>query len=196
MIMKNKFYSNFIAIVAPIVRFFYPYRLTGDAALPEGAAVVCANHSSFIDPFLVAIVFGHKNYMRFMGKVELFNTPFIGWLCRKLGGIPVDRDGSDIEAFRASVEVLKTGNKLMLFPEGTRVSTDDAVAAKTGAVRLAARHDAKIIPVYISREKHLFRKFDVCIGEAYTLGKIKRSEYAAAAEELMDKIAAMNPEKK
>ena len=192
----NKFYSNMVALVTPIVKLLYPFRVSGAAKLPEGAAVVCANHSSYLDPFLVAIIFGPKNYMRFMGKIELFRTPVIGWFCRKLGGIPVDRDGSDIEALRASIDVLKNGNKLMLFPEGTRVSSDDAVAAKTGAVRLAARHDAPIVPIFISREKKLFRPFDVCIGESYTLGKIKRSEYGAAAEDLMARIAQMNPEKK
>lgn len=192
----NKFYSNMVALVTPIVKLLYPFRVSGAAKLPEGAAVVCANHSSYLDPFLVAIIFGPKNYMRFMGKVELFRAPVIGWFCRKLGGIPVDRDGSDIEALRASIDVLKSGNKLMLFPEGTRVSSDDAVAAKTGAVRLAARHDAPIVPIFISREKKLFRPFDVCIGESYNLGKIKRSEYGAAADELMSRIADMNPEKK
>ena len=84
----------------------------------------------------------------------------------------------------------------MLFPEGTRVSTDDAVAAKTGAVRLAARHNVPIVPIFISRDKHIFHRFDVCVGESYTLEKIKRSEYPQAAEQLMEKIAAMNPEKK
>ncbi|MGI6029411.1 MAG: lysophospholipid acyltransferase family protein [Candidatus Heteroscillospira sp.] len=192
----NKFYRFIVALLSPLVKLVYPYRLTVHGELPRGAAVVCANHSSYIDPVLVAVIFGKNNYLRFMGKVELFRIPLLGAFLRKLGAFPVDREGGDIEALRTSIDVLKSGSKLMLFPEGTRVSDDDAVAAKTGAVRLASRHKVPIVPVFISRDKRIFRKFDVCVGESYNLDKLPRSEYPAAAEELMDKIAAMNPEKK
>lgn len=191
----NRLYRFIVILLSPLVRLVYPYRLTQRGQLPEGPAVICANHSSYIDPVLVAVIFGPRNYLRFMGKIELFRIPVLGWFLRCLGAFPVDRSGSDIEALRTSIEVLKSGNKLMLFPEGTRVSADDAVAAKTGAVRLAARHNVPIVPIFISRDKRIFHKFDVCVGESYTLDKIKRSEYPAAAEQLMDRIAAMNPEK-
>ncbi len=191
----NKYYSFLVTVLSPLVRLVYPYRLTGSAKLPEGAAVICANHSSYIDPVLIAVIFGARNYITFMGKIELFRVPVLGWLLRKLGVISVDRDASDIDALRKSVNVLKGGGRLMLFPEGTRVSEDDAVAAKTGAVRLASRHGAPIVPIFISRDKRAFHRFDVCIGEPIELGKLPHSEYAAAAERLMDGIAAMNPER-
>ena len=191
----NRFYCFIVNLLSPLVRLVYPYRLHIEGELPEGGAVICANHSSYIDPVLIAVIFGPRNYLRFMGKIELFHIPFLGWFLRKLGAFPVDRSGGDIEALRTSIDVLKSGHKLMLFPEGTRVSSDDAVAAKTGAVRLAARHNVPIVPIFISRDKRPFHRFDICVGESYVLGKIPRNEYPAAAEQLMERIAAMNPER-
>ncbi|HIW16439.1 MAG TPA: 1-acyl-sn-glycerol-3-phosphate acyltransferase [Firmicutes bacterium] len=191
----NRLYSFLVILLTPFVRLVYPYRLKGRAALPDGGAIICANHSSNMDPVILAIIFGPRNYMTFMAKIELFRIPVLGWLIKKLGAIPVDRGSSDIEALRRSINVLKEGHKLMLFPEGTRVSEDDAVAAKTGAVRLASRHNVPIVPVFISRDKRPFRRYDVCIGEPIVLGKLKHADYPAASEHLMERIAAMNPEK-
>lgn len=192
----RKFYEKLVALLTPIVRFLYPYRLTVRGELPEGAALVCANHSSDIDPVLVAIIFGKRHFLRFMAKAELFKVPVIGWIVKKVGAFPADRDGQDVNALRTSIQILKSGEKLMLFPEGTRVSEDDAVAAKAGAVRLASKHNVPIVPVFISRDKHLFRKFDICIGEPYFVGRIPRGDFPKAAEELMEKIAELNPEAK
>lgn len=192
----NNFYRWVVIILSPLVKLVYPYRLTIKGELPQGAAIICANHTSYIDPVLIAIVFGKGHYMRFMAKIELFKIPFLGWFLKKLGVFSVDREGKDIDALRTSIDVLKSGNKLMLFPEGTRVSEGDAVAAKTGAVRLASRHDVPIIPIFISSEKRMFRKSTICVGESYSLGKIPRSEYAQAAEDLMAKITEMRPEGK
>jgi len=193
--MRKWLYSLVVAVLTPFIKIFYPYRLTGVKELPRGGAVVCANHSSNLDPIIVAVLFGPGAFLRFMAKKELFHIPGLSWLLRNAGVISVDRTGSDIEAFRQSVEVLRTGQKLMLFPEGTRVSADEAVAAKTGAVRMAARYRVPIVPIYISRTKRPFRKYDVCVGEGYSLEGLKRGEYAQAADELMDRIAAMDPER-
>jgi 1-acyl-sn-glycerol-3-phosphate acyltransferase len=193
--MRKWLYSLVVAILTIFIKIFYPYRLTGSNKLPQGGAVVCANHSSNLDPVIVAVLFGPKAFLRFMAKAELFHIPGLSWLLRNAGVVSVDRGSSDIEAFRRSVDVLKSGQKLMLFPEGTRVSADEAVAAKTGAVRLAARHKVPIVPIYISRTKRPFRKYDVCVGEGYSLESLKRGEYGAAADDLMERIAAMDPER-
>ncbi len=189
----TKTYAMLVAFLTPFINIFYPFRLSGNLKLPEGAAIIAANHSSNIDPILVAMVIGKNNYVRFMAKSQLFRIPIAGKILMKIGAISADRDGKDVNALRLSMQTLKEGYRLMLFPEGTRVS-DENGEAKTGAVRLASRNNAPIIPIFISREKKLFRKYDVCIGEPYSVGKISRDEYETAADELMRKIAELNPE--
>lgn len=192
----NKFYATVVAILTPLVKLIYPYRLTQYGSLPEGATIICANHSSFVDGILIAVIFGGKNYIRFMAKKSIFETPFIGWIARNVGAIAADRDGKDVNALRESIKVLKENGRLMLFPEGTRVDDGDAAAAKAGAVKLASKYGVPVLPIFISRNKKLFRKYDICIGEAYVIEKLPRDQLSAAADEMMVKISQMNPEAK
>ncbi|MFR3290366.1 MAG: lysophospholipid acyltransferase family protein [Lachnospiraceae bacterium] len=69
--------------------------------MPEGPAVVCANHSNYIDPLLVAAAFGKENYMHFMAKLELQRVPVVGAVLKKCGICFVDRGKSDIDAVRS-----------------------------------------------------------------------------------------------
>ncbi len=192
----TRVYAMLVAFLTPLIHIFYPYRLSGKVELPEGAAVICANHSSNIDPVIVAMVLGKNNYTRFMAKAPLFKIPIAGAILRKIEAIAADRDGKDVNALRLSMQALKEGHRLMLFPEGTRAGSDGDKEAKTGAVRMASKFNAPIIPIFISREKKIFRKYDVCVGQPYSVGKIPRDGYEQAAEELMEKIASLNPEVK
>ena len=79
----------------------------------------------------------------------------------------------------------------MLFPEGTRVRGEDTVAAKSGAVHMAARAGVPIVPVYIPRDKKLFRTSRVVIGEPYYIKVENRSEIDNLAQDLMDRIWAL-----
>src|SRR6476646_10569509 len=83
-----------------------------------GAAIVVSNHLSMIDPFVVS--FGAHRLLNFMGKEELFRIPFVGFLGRKLGAFPVDRSRRDAASMRIAFTILKKGEVLGMFPEGTR----------------------------------------------------------------------------
>ena len=161
---------------------------------PEGGVMVCANHSSMLDPLLIAVAFGRNEHLRFMAKKELFTVPVVGKLITGAEAFPVDRGNNDLSAIRTALRFLKSGCKVMLFPEGTRVSADDAVAAKNGAISLASRTGVPVVPVYLGREKRLFRKTELVIGEPYLLGRIPREEYEMRAGELMDKIYELGTE--
>jgi 1-acyl-sn-glycerol-3-phosphate acyltransferase len=54
-----------------------------------------------------------------MGKAELFENPALNWFFRKTGGFPVHRGESDITAVKTAIQVLKSGDNLLIFPEGT-----------------------------------------------------------------------------
>ena len=165
-------------------------------SIPEGSALVCANHSKWLDPFLVVVAFGKQHHIHVMAKVELFRVPVLGFLLRKVESFPVDRGHNDVAAIRTSIKHLKNGEKLLIFPEGTRVSTDDAAIAKSGAVRLAARTGAPLVPMHIPRKKPIFRRLRLVIGEPYWIDRNLLAEGdTAAATEMMEKIRELQYQK-
>ena len=131
---------------------------------------------------------GRNNYLRIMAKVELRKVPVVGWVLAKAGVIFVKRGERDIDSVKSCLRALKSGEKLALFPEGTRVRSDDAVAAKSGAVHIAARAGVPIVPVFIPRDKKLFRVSRVVIGEPYTIRLENREDADQLSQDLMERI--------
>ena len=192
----NKMYSFAYHILWPIVHVLWPYRFTGREIIPEGGAVICANHSSFIDPILVGLAFGKKHFLHFMAKAELFKVPVLGWIMRKAGAFGVNRGSNDISAVRTAMKYLKAGEKVLIFPEGTRVSEDDAVEARTGAIRLASKLRVPIVPVHVPRVKKLFSRVHIHIGEPYYVENADHSSFERLSGELMRRISSLRGEDK
>jgi len=177
------------------ISIFYRYKVFGAENIPENAAVICANHSSNLDPFLVAYAFGVKHHMHILAKAELFKIPLISQILRKIGMIRVDRDSLDVTSVKTALSYLKNGEKILIFPEGTRVSDQDSVSAKTGAVKIAQRAAVPIIPVYLPRKKTLFGQVPVVIGEPYFIEKSsdkrQTDDYVQLSEAMMDSIMVL-----
>lgn len=179
-----------------VFSIFHPVRVVGKENIPQGAAVVAANHSAYADPLMLISAFGYHHPLRIMAKEELFHIPVLGWLLIKLGMFGVNRGQSDITAVKRAIKVLKEDCKLMLFPEGTRVTGEDASGdAKTGAIVFAARTNAPLVPVFIPRKKRWFRSTRLVIGEPYHPDVPERraspEDYQRAADELLRRIYAL-----
>lgn len=177
----------------PLTRILYPIRVHHRERLPEGAAVLCAPHSSMIDPIMLMMALGIRKYPRFMAKKELFEKPVLGSLLRGVGAFPVNRGSADMQAIRTALGILKGGGILGIFPEGTRVHTEEIGSARSGAVMLASRTGAPLVPVWLSREKKLFHRVDVVFGEPYALPRLTGGSeaYQPYAAELMERIGAL-----
>ena len=188
---ERRWFNVVYSAVVPILRLIYPMRVSGRENIPAGPAVVCANHSHLLDPVIAASAFGRRNFMHFIAKLELRSAPFLGWLLGKIGVCFVNRGQSDINAMRSMMRYLKAGEKIFIFPEGTRSGEDNAVDAKTGAARLACRLGVPIVPVYIPRNKRVFHRFGVLIGEPYTVEGRTHEEYAELADGIMERIYAL-----
>lgn len=187
---------HFLYIVLwPILNFFHPIRAIGRENIPEGPAVICPNHTTIGDPFYVVFAFGRRYPMRAMAKIQIMRVPFIGWILGKAGVFGVDRGHADMKAVKTALRLLKDGNKLLMFPEGTRVHEGEDVAAKTGAAMFATRTNVPLMPVYIQRKKKLFSRNIVVIGEPYTPKyegrKPTADELDAITNDLMDRIHAL-----
>lgn len=189
------FYKLWCILIYPFFRIAYKINTRGRENIPEGAALVCANHSAYSDPVILAFAFGMNNFMRFMAKIELMRVPVLGYLLKIAGIFGVDRGKSDVSAVKTAMKTLKSGDKVAIFPEGTRIGESEDSSAKTGAILLAARTGVPIVPVYIPRRKKLFSSINVVIGEPYMVEKARGSseDYAVYADELMRKIEALKP---
>ena len=121
------------------------------ATLPSGPIIVISNHTSYADGVLLAHVCRrHGRSLRLLATAGVFRAPFIGRLARRLGFIAVHRGTtSAASSLDEAAAALAAGEAVGLFPEGrlTRNPQQWPERAKTGAVRLALRSDAPIVPV-------------------------------------------------
>lgn len=185
---QKRWYMFAFVVLWPIALIFFPHRYYGRENIPEGPAIICPPHSSLLDPLFVSLAMGHRFFVHHMAKAELLRVPLVRWIMRKAGTIFVRRGESDIEAFKKCIKALKEGEKLMIFPEGTRVRGDDHVDPKPGAVRLAANQQVPIVPVYLPRDKKVFHHMDVVFGEPYMIPKSRDADYEALSRDLMERI--------
>ncbi|MBQ3011244.1 MAG: 1-acyl-sn-glycerol-3-phosphate acyltransferase [Oscillospiraceae bacterium] len=184
------YYALWAKRLTPIVKILYPFTVYGEENILEKPCLICANHSNYIDPILVALAFGGHRPIHFMAKIELFKHKRFGAFLGKLGAFGVDRDGADISAIRTVMKYIRAGETVGIFPEGTRVSTDGAVEAKTGAARMAAKLRVPIVPVFVSRRKWVFRKVKIVIGKPIEI-PADTEDFQRVTNELMEQIAQM-----
>ena len=125
---------------------------------PEaGPVVLAANHVTTFDVF--PMQFALPRLIFFMGKAELFKNPIMDILLRNLSGFPVHRGEKDQWAMRHAAKVLKHGQVLGMFPEGTRSKGKGLTVAKTGAARLAIEANCPILPIAVVGSDQFFRRF-------------------------------------
>lgn len=179
-----------------IVRLIYGslYRLeaSGVENIPAaGPVILCSNHKSLQDPFTLGAWVPRK--VHYMAKAELFRIPVVAPVIRAWGAFPVKRGGVSKEAIRTAIELLQKGNVMGIFPEGTR--NESLGAAKRGAVSIALRSGAAVVPVAIIGDYRLFRKIRVVYGAPIDMKEFTESGAAdageLATERIMSKIAEM-----
>jgi 1-acyl-sn-glycerol-3-phosphate acyltransferase len=123
-------------------------RVYGQDRIPaSGPVVIASNHIAGVDP--VTLGMSCSRSIRYMAKIELWSYPGLGKLVEHTGAFSVVRGAGDRSAIENGRRVLRSGQALGIFVEGTRQSTDEIGAAKTGAAMLAVLEDAPILPVCI-----------------------------------------------
>ncbi|MFE2108449.1 lysophospholipid acyltransferase family protein [Kitasatospora sp. NPDC059463] len=147
------FWYRFAAVlVKPVTTALVKPDWRGWEHLPEeGGFIAAVNHNSIIDP----VVYAHWQYNsgrppRILGKSSLFSVPFIGFMLRKTGQIPVFRESTDAaQAFRAAIDAVNRGQCVQFYPEGTLTRDPDLwpMTGKSGVARVALMTGAPVIPV-------------------------------------------------
>lgn len=173
--MKNWVFGVCWILLSPVFRLIYRRKATGLENVPkEGGYILCANHCSAIDPVYIASSLPLNTKMYFIAKKELFSVKPFAWLIRKLGGFPVDRGNADLAAVRMSLQYLKDGNALCIFPQGTRSRDNSPMPMQTGAAMIALRAGVSVIPCYIDGPYRLFRRVAIRYGKPVELSDFGR----------------------
>lgn len=170
--------------------FFYNVELINKSNFPKsGRVIVCANHVGSMDMFFMC--YRLNRLVHFMAKEELFKIPILGSVIKWLGAFPVNRKKADVASFKASMDILNKGDALGIFPQGTRIKSTIKrnMKAKPGAVLLAIKTGAPILPVGIEGNYKLFGKVKVVFGEPYHIKAKKDKKYSKEElEEMSNKI--------
>ena len=121
---------------------------SGEANVPvSGGVLFCPNHTSDCDPPAVFVTTPRRAW--FVGKSELFEIPVLGWLFAHFQGFPIKRDSADRAALRRIEALLKSGQPVVLFPEGRLSENGLLQRVQPGAALLALRTGVPIVPVGI-----------------------------------------------
>ncbi len=178
-------------LILCVTHILWRVRVYGAENVPlDGPLIVACNHVSLLDPPLLGAFCPRK--LRYMAKKELFKIPVFGPLIRAVGAYPVDRQRSATGAIRRSVEVLRSGGAVGIFPEGGRNLTGD-VEARQGVALLASLAKAPVVPAAVvgSRKAALFAPIKVAFGRPMLLDpsrKATREDLAKFTDAVMREI--------
>lgn len=148
----------------------------------QGAVIICGNHRSFLDPPLMEVTCGR--YTRFLAKEELTKNKFFAFLGKVFDAILVKRDSKDVKALKESLQTLKNGDCLALFPEGTRNGLAKGEKVKDGAAFFALRSGAPVVPCGIKGGEKGNRKVTITYGKPIDFSEYKGSK----DKEILDKV--------
>ena len=172
----------------------------------EGGVLIVANHISLLDPVIVGSAANRE--INFMARSDVFDTPFLGTLITTFNAFPVNRWSPDLGALRKTISLLKEGNAVLMFPEGTRSTDGNLGKASDGACFIAHRANVPTIPVFHrGAEKLLPRgskrlrraKLTVRFGEPIDFSgiqatEVKREMYQQMGVRMIDAITKLRDE--
>jgi 1-acyl-sn-glycerol-3-phosphate acyltransferase len=182
-------YRFFRILLRLLFRLLYRVKIEGLQHIPaQGPVILCSNHISLLDPPLVGTYLSRK--LRYMAKAELFRIPLFGRLITHLGAVPVKRGGVSKETIKRVLEILRQGEMICIFPEGTRSS--QLSMGKKGAASFALKTGATVIPAAIIGDYKLFRPMKLIYGSPVDLDPYREDassdQLEAATNAIMDAI--------
>jgi 1-acyl-sn-glycerol-3-phosphate acyltransferase len=142
----------------------------------NGHYIFMSNHQSYFDVFVLFYLLKDFDFIILLKK-ELLNIPFFGWGLKELGYIPVergDRRGA-IRNLSKAIDAVKSGESLVIFPEGTRSYNGNLLPFKKGGFIIASRTNVKIVPVKITGTYDIMARGSLLI---YPFKKVKVKIYS------------------
>jgi 1-acyl-sn-glycerol-3-phosphate acyltransferase len=194
-------FYNFVAVLSwPVFRGVYRLHWTGVEHVPNGGAVLAANHTSNLDPWPLGYPLWPGRQLYFMAKVELFN-PVLAPFLRAGGAFPVRRGESDVAAIETAVELCKQGEIVAMFPEGTRrqkgLRKKFTPRPHVGAARIALAAEVPLVPAAIKGTGNMlqFDRLSVAYGPPVPVGDLEglppKDQVETATQRLMVEIESL-----
>lgn len=182
-------------LVKIYMHLMFKIDIQGEEHMPkEDGFVLCSNHMSNYDPLTVAAFIPRE--VRFIAKKELFHKRMMAKLLFSLGAFPVDRETTDMKAFKTAIKLLKNNEVLGIFAEGTRVKEGEAKAAKAGVAMFAMKAGVPIVPVAVSSTYRFRSTVHIRYGEPISLEEYQGQKLTTElmeeiTENVMEKIREM-----
>jgi 1-acyl-sn-glycerol-3-phosphate acyltransferase len=148
MTTMNMLYRISQAVGQTIGKLYFRVRVVGLENIPnEGACILVANHSSFLDPFMLGSFM--PRVVHFLTYDVYYSFWLFRWYCQRVYCIPVRKDGSDTASLKKALRVLKDGEILGIFPEGVRSFTGEIGPAEPGTALIVLKANVPVLPVAI-----------------------------------------------
>lgn len=192
---------NFLRIIfIPFYFLVKPFRFYGKEKVPKGACVFVGNHYTLFDIVYPASTTWEG--IHFLSKKENTQAPILGSLCRMVKVISVNRDGNDVRALLDCFKCLKNGEKISVYPEGTRNKTDaEMLPFKHGAAVMAIKAKVPIVPMMLYSRPRFFRCAHILVGDPVDLSefydkKLTDEEVTKADDKIRDVLLNLRKEHK
>lgn len=166
----------------------------------EGGVLLVSNHVSLLDPVIVGSAASRE--IHYMARSNAFSIPGLGMLISAYNAYPVNRGAADLGALRKTISLLKTGNAVLIFPEGTRSADGTLGDARDGACFIACRARVPTVPVFHSGAERMLPRGSRCLRRAQLTvvfgppielaageSENKRNIYKQMGEQMMQAIA-------
>jgi 1-acyl-sn-glycerol-3-phosphate acyltransferase len=188
-------------------RLLFRFRIIHrERMIQSGPVILAMNHQSYLDPPLAGITCDRPIY--FLARRTLLNVPLLGWVLPKVNVIPVNQEGVDRSAIKALIRVLKAGNGVLVFPEGSRTLDGNLQPAEPGLGLVIAKTFAPVVPMRIFGAREALPRgggrlrlvpITIVIGEpilfsATDLQSSGKNLYARLSDRVMEAIGALRLE--
>jgi 1-acyl-sn-glycerol-3-phosphate acyltransferase len=190
-----------------LAKLLFRFRIVHrERMLETGPVILAMNHQSYLDPPLAGNAADRPIY--FLAKRSLLDIPVLGWLLPKLNVIPVEQEGIDRSALKAVIRVLKQGQGVLIFPEGSRTLDGNLQPPLPGLGLIIAKTLAPVVPMRIfgahealprNGRRLRLAPITIVVGEPiyFTAGDVEgggKDVYTRLTQRVMDGIAALHLE--
>ena len=142
-------YRMLFVLTSMLLGIVFPVRVSGSRNVPRtGPLLILANHQSFLDPLLIGLTIPRRPY--YVARSTLFRFRPFRWFIATLGAIPIDQEGFAKEGMRNTLQRLKAGHSVVLYPEGTRTYDGDLSPLQPGVLLLLRRIETPVVLVGIT----------------------------------------------
>ncbi len=192
----NILYAVAHMTLRPLLKIAFRLEVKGRDNIPKkGGVILAAHHESYLDPLIAGTASPRQIY--FLAREELFRLGFFSWLIKRVNAIPISREQVQIGTLKKSLQILKSGKVLLLFPEGTRSDAGTIAKGKRGVGLIAEHANVPVIPVLIkgsgkalpkNKKSITFHKITVIFGKPLHLNKPEIRSHKETHQEFSERV--------